>query len=564
LRRTLATLSLPAVAAFLTGCSGTPVDERALAAASVGRFGPVAAGLAQDLPRDPEHNDYLLNRLRVLSMTVADGNPASADLLSQQVFDFLRTQGVNQSRELSSVLISDKTRIWKGEPFEQALAYYTIACQKAMLGDWENARAAAQSSLFLLRDFRESGEFRGGARGQPPAAVSEDTRTVAVESNFALGHIINALANRALARSDEMRESLDNAAGIDPSLRPLCEQIATGDFNTVLLVEVGAGPVKTATGGDGAIVEWVPRSRGHGPLAVRVDSRPASSATPALDVNALAADYRWNNLEGVRVFKSAAGDIAIITGIAIATSDSGPRHRRGDGRQDDNDRAAKLAVGAGLALLGALLKAGAQADTRCMELFPQAVYVVPLLLPSDASTVTLRTDHEAIVLPGLAPDADSPLTLRVVRVPWKEEQGAGESADWRTSGSLVYACDGASTRVPGDTLPYIFGGTCVRPPSAAALRRYQEAGNLRGLTLTDLENIYREEGITWSVEDQRGLPARHVLDGGTSLVAPLPGTSGFLRLFCQPHPPYAPRGGALKDALEQMQTRTDAGPSASP
>ena len=81
------------------------------------------------------------------------------------------------------------------------------------------------------------------------------------------------------------------------------------------------------------------------------------------------------------------------------------------------------------------------------------------------------------------------------------------------------------------------------------MERYRRGGHLLTLTQVDLENLYREEGIALSVEDQGGRMRRHVLDGGDSLVPPLPGTVGYQRLFAQEHDPYRPKTDALKQAI---------------
>ena len=60
-------------------------------------------------------------------------------------------------------------------------------------------------------------------------------------------------------------------------------------------------------------------------------------------------------------------------------------------------------------------------------------------------------------------------------------------------------------------------------------------------TITDLENLYREEGLSWKTQDQGGYAGKHVLEGGNSLVCPRPGSVGYARIFCQPHEPYVPR-----------------------
>ncbi len=46
----------------------------------------------------------------------------------------------------------------------------------------------------------------------------------------------------------------------------------------------------------------------------------------------------------------------------------------------------------------------------------------------------------------------------------------------------------------------------------------------------------------------------HVLEGGKSMVPPLPGSAGYQRLFGEAHPPYRPVSDALKRAIENLNT----------
>ena len=89
-------------------------------------------------------------------------------------------------------------------------------------------------------------------------------------------------------------------------------------------------------------------------------------------------------------------------------------------------------------------------------------------------------------------------------------------------------------------------------PSIDALNRYQQAGRLRGMTLSDLEGVYRGEGVVLQrseIEAERA--GRHILEGGNTLDCPLPGTAGYARLFCQDHGAYQPRSPRVREVAEQ-------------
>lgn len=537
--------------ATLAGCASPRLDPRAVQSAQVGRFGPVAAVLTEELGTDPADRQYLLGRLNVLQMTLAEGIPDAGEEVANQLFTLLRTQGLNEDKTVASVVLNEGVKVWKGEPFEQAMGFHAIAVQKAMRGEWDNARAAASSSLFLLRDFSESVGKDATNADLARAAAEADKKQegggdkllnsgyAVASTDFALGYVMNGVANRALGRDDEARDNFAAAAQVDGALAELSRTLSGGRYNTVFVVESGMGPEKRAEGPDGAVSVWRPRTASSGaPLRAFTRSvgsqagedQPAGEFPVVQDVNTMAQSLRWNNLEDVRAIKSTLGDALLVSGVVVASS--------GDRRNNDAQW-----VGLGLAALGLLMKGTAHADTRHAELLPQRVYVVPVMLAPGQTVVTLDVEGSRVVLPDVTPPATERLQLRYVRIP----PGAGE---WARAGAAVYANDFSRRPVPGDDLPYIFGGRDVSRPSPAAMERYRRGGHLAALTQVELENLYREEGITCTVEDQQGQMRRHVLDGGTSLVPPLPGTVGYQRLFGQEHGPYQPKSAALKDAVE--------------
>jgi len=541
----------------LAGCAASSLDDGMLPAVNAGRYGGVGAALSQRLTEDRSSRDYVLDRARLLSVALAEGSPDAAEEVANEYFAMLRTQGLNEDRTIRSVVFSDGVRIWKGEPFEQALGYTQIALQKAMRGEWDNARAASQSSLFLLKDFTDN-ELSGGkggpsaiqvarraaqldqARGQGAGDQYIDNGYAAVKTDYALGYLLTGVASLALARPDEAADNFREAARLEPSLELLAEELLGGGFNTVLVVDFGRGPTKINTGPDGAFTAFQPNARSTpdalsaqviGPGGVE----PAERFAAAIDLNRMSSTLKWNNLDDVRQAKSLLGTGLLVGGAAVAVTS-----------EDDEARW----VGAGMVLAGLLLKATATADTRYNEFLPQRTFVVPVTIAEPGSSVAVQLDRDTasrMVLPALDPPAAGVIQLRYVRLP-----PIGGQA-WQ-QGTMVYANDRFAGPIAGDDLPFILGGRCVKKPSLKVLQHYQASGNLRDYTLIDLENLYREEAISLSVEDQRGGFRKHILEGGDSMVCPLGGTTGFTRLMCQVHRPYQPRSRALIDAIGRLKS----------
>jgi len=88
------------------------------------------------------------------------------------------------------------------------------------------------------------------------------------------------------------------------------------------------------------------------------------------------------------------------------------------------------------------------------------------------------------------------------------------------------------------------------------LSSYQAGGHLLGMTVADLAELYRAEGVELGLPEAPDRPVPHLLEGGQSLAPPLAGTAGFMRLFGQPHGPYQPQSQAVRDLISSSQSLT--------
>lgn len=528
-------------------------------------LGEVRSRLYDNRAEDRGNRAYLLDRMRVASLTLADGYPASAHALFREVYEVLRTRGINDDKTVQSVVFYEGVKLWKGEPFEQALALSYIAMTQASLGAWDNARAASDNALFYLRDFTDEGEDdldpqeiarraliyerareEGLSKEQAKQRAERDyfdTQYVPRESNFRLGYLLAGVANRTLGRSDEAAGQFQRLVELSPDLEDLAKTLHEDDYNTLLVVGYGLGPRKVAHGPDGVFSRFVPRtSSGDAAISVRVDEGETRRYPLITDVNTMAGDHQWNDTEEIRRAKSILGQ-ALLAGGAIAT---------GVGIQNDDPKVA--AIGAGVALLGLATRAGAQADTRYADTFPQRFYAVPLQLGDEPTPITVQVDGDPgsrLTLLGLAaPGEGEARRLRYVRLPGGS--GTAETPlPWAESRTIRYTNAYRPAASPSYR-PYPLGGRDVRPPSDGVVSQWQKRNGLPGMSAVQLRNLYREEGLTWSIEQHAGFAPRHVLEGGSSLVSPVPGSVGFTRLFGQPYAAYTPKTSTLRELQREV------------
>ena len=518
--------------------------ERNLAAVSAYYdydFTAAREALRRDAFGRPDEN-VLFYTLRLGVAAMADGDEREAELALTRSFEWLGTAGLNADRTTAAVWVNEGVRVWKGEPFEQALGYWWTSAHYAGRGDWENARAAIVNANFRLRDF-------GGDQDEMSVArrYAEDEAAIEayqpVDNDFVLGRLMQGLAAR-IAGTPDAEAALDEAVRLRPALEPVVAAIRGGEADTILLLDYGKGPTKQAYGPDDALTRWVPQDRGESRVRVRWDGGEAS-APAACDVNRLAADFRWNALEDVRRAKSLLGRALGDVGLLVAVSDGSNREER-------------MLAGLGMMIGGALLRSGAKADTRYMEFAPQLVFVVPLRL-GETRDLELLVEHPEdgtvgrLVMPAFAagtPERPRAVYLRLLG------PGSPEPA-WLTAGRIVHGNDHTGPR-PGEW-PWLFGGTDVGTPSPSRMQAYREAGLDPAISLEAYRNALAAEGVRIGSgrgdgpEEPDPAAFRHVLEGGRGLFTPAPDSMGYRRLMGTAHPPHRPQSRAARAIAERIR-----------
>ncbi len=362
---------LPAGLLIITaGCASNTVESDAVANYVVGNYEQSRIMLTPLAAKTDEN--FVLNNCRLGSADLAAYYLPDAQNAFLRAYEVINSVGVNNGgRSLGAALVDEKIKIWKGEPFERAMANFYLGLTYYMDHDYANARAAFENALFKLRDY--------GENDQNGDKYSE------VESNFALGFLMLAKSEQRLGQDDAARKNFARAVQLRPDLAALADFDLNQRCNVLLVIDYGYGPYK-AKNADGALVGFAPRPE-DAPLitlpALWVDGRAMNLDDfnrPTVDLLALAQDRRWQSIDTIRIVKSVLG-----TGLIAAGAYEGLRQHSNPG----------LALG--LIAAGALLKATSQADIRQWEMLPRSVFLLPLQLPPGQHDITVTFPYE----PGL-------------------------------------------------------------------------------------------------------------------------------------------------------------------
>ncbi len=351
------------IGAIAPGCQSQQekIADKAVADYFIGDYAKSAREL-EPLAKETNEN-FVLNNLRLGSAALARHDYDNAEAAFLNAYEVINSTGVNDGgRSLGAVLVAEKIKVWKGEPYERAMANLYLGIIYYIRQDYANARGAFENALFKLRDYAEDEK----------KAKKDDYRDV--ESNFGVAAVMLGKCWQKLDREDLARANFQRALEARGGLDAIADYDRNAKANLCIIVESGRSPEKV-TDFDGSIVGFSPKPNmvPPPPLArVRVDGQIVTTpqlGRPTMDTVVMAADRRWQSIDTINAVKSGIG-----TGLLAAGAIEGIRGATERGSAQRRD----LIAGAALAGAGLLLKATSQADIRQWEALPRSVYVMPL------------------------------------------------------------------------------------------------------------------------------------------------------------------------------------------
>ena len=332
-----------------------------------------ARQLLQPLARDPNEN-FVLNNCRLGSTDLAMYDLDGGQQAFLQAYEVLNSYGVNNGgRTAGAVLVDEGIRIWRGEPFERAMANFYLGLTYYAQHDYNNARGAFENALFKLRDYGV------GSKDTDPSGPPQADKYQDVDSTFALAQYMLARCYQRLGQDDLATTNFARLTKLRPDLTALADPQRNAAANVLLVIDFGDGPRKGTSPG-GEFVGFVPAPWQAGPIPLPqlyVDGRYQDTNginAPLVDLLDLAQDTRWQSIDTIRSVKSALGT-GLLAGGAFTTLAA---QNRTEGE-----------VGLGLLAAGLLLKATSAPDLRVWDTLPRSTFAIPLSLPPGRHDLTV-------------------------------------------------------------------------------------------------------------------------------------------------------------------------------
>jgi len=248
------------------------------------------------------------------------------------------------SPQPGAIIGAEGSKIYLGDPYECAMNSLYTAILLIEAGDEQNARAALKNGI--LND--------------------SDSKEKQYQSDIAALFLLEAWLSLRAGKEDLARQDLERLLELAPGC-PLADPALLKNANTVLVIDLGIGPQKIASGFHGELATFVSYPSPATELSLEVGGH---SLTPieGVDVSFQAMTRGGRQMDGLLRGKAVFKDVTEIAGTVVIDE---ALRKLSDGSAKNQDT--ELAIGGGLLLLSALTRA--EADTRHWHLLPAQTYL---------------------------------------------------------------------------------------------------------------------------------------------------------------------------------------------
>ena len=299
-----------------------------------GRYEAARAWYEADMAADPAAE--ILDRNELGTVALAQGDVAGAHRHFAEAYTGMDDLTSTTGESTGAILGPESSKTWKGDPYERCMNAYYLGVTYGMLGDPDNAAASFKQGLL-----RDADSEKGDA-----------------QSDFTLLWFLLGMAQREAAHEDRGAAALAKAAQLK-SKNPWLDPAKAADANVLLVLDLGLGPAKVATGPHGSILRFVRRPYRASYADVTADGASLGRTYRAVEVFHQATTRGEKTIDHINQGKAVFKDAAVVTG-AFVLQNSGSR--------------TSDAIGAGLIVAGLLMPA--ESDLRQWDTLPGEVHVL--------------------------------------------------------------------------------------------------------------------------------------------------------------------------------------------
>lgn len=283
-----------------------------------------------------------------------------------------------QAQEARSMWRAEGAKIFKGEPYERAMAYYYRGILYMRAGDYENARACFKAGI-VQDAFAEEEQY---------------------QCDFALLMFLEGWCSHMLGNEDQAQEAWKEFKQYRPGY-----QLPAPDHNGLILVETGLGPRKL-TGGRGGEMLVIQEGVGFYEKKVLVQVKRSQLPPGAFEDIAWQATTRGGRpmdgiLEGKVVFKQV--NQAIGATIAMVGLDAMNQSLEDGKYESALVGLAFVFIGAAQVLIADAIRT--DADTRYWSNLPDRVHAITYSIPKKQTELAFNVfflNGSGTVIPDLS------------------------------------------------------------------------------------------------------------------------------------------------------------------
>lgn len=354
--RLRALLTVAALAA--AGCASVRRDAEAAAVAD-GRYAEALASYEAHVAEGG--SEVALDRNLAGTAALLAGDVPRAHRHFAEAFADLEDLTATTGDTVTAFVGPDRTKAWKGDPYERVMNAYYLGVTYWLLGDPDNAAASFKSAL--LRD--------------------ADSAEGIAQADFGALWFLLAHAQIAARHTDGGADALRRARTLLPA-NPYTDAAVSAGANVVVVFETGSAPRKVATGAHGSQLAILPGAPTALCARVAAGGREVGRTVTAADLHHQAVTRGGKFMDDLNTGKAVTKDAALVAGgIVLHNADTTSEHLLGFG------------------LLAVALLLPAETDLRQWDTLPGEIQVLAARLPPGDHTLAIEPlDGDGRPVPG--------------------------------------------------------------------------------------------------------------------------------------------------------------------